>query len=256
MMSYPEQLETQEWSSKRLSILERDNYTCQFCHRKQTECITFGDKNLYVGVDTSHHLTLKDIVLEFMITQESLEQMINYIDLENIKSKARVFDNHIIIGITQDGTIYYALENNLDIFRKNIKQKVYKVVRAKTINYSYVYIYYQNDVDLQQDIELPLFFCSEDMIKLNVHHKHYIVDKKAWEYKDTELITLCDSCHYNIHQCSDVQIYTYRNGLQIAMNYTPCTRCGGVGYFPEYKNIENGICFRCRGNRFEELVNE
>ena len=38
------------------------------------------------------------------------------------------------------------------------------------------------------------------------------------------------------------------------MNFTPCVRCNGMGYFPEYKKIENGICFRCRGARYEELI--
>ena len=26
-----------------------------------------------------------------------------------------------------------------------------------------------------------------------------------------------------------------------------CDRCNGVGRIPEYKHIENGICFKCRG---------
>lgn len=38
------------------------------------------------------------------------------------------------------------------------------------------------------------------------------------------------------------------------MNFTPCKRCAGYGYFPEYKHVENGICFRCGGNRYEELI--
>ena len=27
-----------------------------------------------------------------------------------------------------------------------------------------------------------------------------------------------------------------------------CTRCGGTGYFPQYKRVENGVCFRCWGS--------
>ena len=29
-----------------------------------------------------------------------------------------------------------------------------------------------------------------------------------------------------------------------------CNRCGGTGRLPQYKHVENGICFKCRGNRF------
>lgn len=25
-----------------------------------------------------------------------------------------------------------------------------------------------------------------------------------------------------------------------------CPRCGGTGYLPQYRHIENGICFKCR----------
>lgn len=38
------------------------------------------------------------------------------------------------------------------------------------------------------------------------------------------------------------------------MNYTPCHRCQGVGYISIYKHVQNGICFRCRGQRYEELI--
>jgi len=35
--------------------------------------------------------------------------------------------------------------------------------------------------------------------KLQVHHKHYIAGKMAWEYNDSDLITLCKNCHKKIH---------------------------------------------------------
>ena len=30
-------------------------------------------------------------------------------------------------------------------------------------------------------------------------------------------------------------------------NTVTCPRCGGTGYLPQYRHIENGICFKCRG---------
>jgi|GEM_PF-3079553 len=28
----------------------------------------------------------------------------------------------------------------------------------------------------------------------------------------------------------------------------PCGRCGGSGYLPQYRHVEGGVCFRCRGS--------
>lgn len=35
---------------------------------------------------------------------------------------------------------------------------------------------------------------------LQVHHKEYLVNKKAWEYPNEDLITLCVNCHENEHK--------------------------------------------------------
>ncbi len=37
--------------------------------------------------------------------------------------------------------------------------------------------------------------CGDDESTLHVHHKIYYSDRKPWEYKDSELITLCEGCH-------------------------------------------------------------
>jgi len=35
-----------------------------------------------------------------------------------------------------------------------------------------------------------------------------------------------------------------------------CLRCGGKGFIPEYKHIDNGICFRCRNLSAEDVTLE
>lgn len=35
---------------------------------------------------------------------------------------------------------------------------------------------------------------------------------------------------------------------------TPCPRCGGGGYFPQYKHVDGGRCFRCNGTGFIERL--
>lgn len=37
--------------------------------------------------------------------------------------------------------------------------------------------------------------CNDDESQLQVHHKRYVYGKKVWEYKDSDLITLCNACH-------------------------------------------------------------
>ncbi len=90
---------------------------------------------------------------------------------------------------------------------------------------------------------------------LNVHHRYYIHPRYAWAYDNSALITLCKDCHKLVHFTMAPLIYAKRkDGGFVVMNFTPCFRCNAAGYFPEYKRIENGICFRCRGERFEELI--
>ncbi len=74
----------------------------------------------------------------------------------------------------------------------------------------------------------------------------------AWEYEDSDLITLCEQCHMEVHETSVIPVYTDNGNKK---TFTPCTRCHGAGRFPEYKKIEHGVCFRCRGERYEEKIN-
>ena len=38
---------------------------------------------------------------------------------------------------------------------------------------------------------------------LEVHHLRYIRGKKVWEYGDKDLVTLCESCHQELHHYKD-----------------------------------------------------
>lgn len=37
--------------------------------------------------------------------------------------------------------------------------------------------------------------CADTEETLNVHHKRYVKGKKAWEYNNEDLITICETCH-------------------------------------------------------------
>ena len=92
-------------------------------------------------------------------------------------------------------------------------------------------------------------------VQLHVHHKHYVSGLDPWEYKDSELVTLCEECHSYYHAHCRVPVYKLDgdNNL-VEITYTPCYRCGGAGHFPQYKHVQGGVCFRCHGARYEELI--
>lgn len=91
-------------------------------------------------------------------------------------------------------------------------------------------------------------------VSLHVHHRHYIIGLDPWEYKDTELITLCEDCHQTVHKTEEVPELRLENGILKKVSLTPCYRCGGAGWFREYRHVQGGVCFRCLGGRYEEIV--
>lgn len=86
---------------------------------------------------------------------------------------------------------------------------------------------------------------------LEVHHKCYINCKMPWEYSTDALVTLCNWCHQGVHDTSVIPFYSHTGE---ALGYTPCHRCNGSGSFPEYSHVQSGVCFRCNGARYEELI--
>ncbi len=96
--------------------------------------------------------------------------------------------------------------------------------------------------------------CGRHLPSLNVHHRYYLFEHKAWEYNDEVLVTLCKKCHEFIHIKHCPIVYYQKGDLLIPLNFTPCSRCGGRGYIPEYRHISDGICFRCNGEKYDELI--
>lgn len=252
MMSYPEQLESKEWKSKRTQILLRDNNTCQFCGRQASEFIrseNFNEGRIHnIGIDTNSGTITKDLLeMDSIKSPKEFTEELMGEDGSGIGCQK----NNYILLLTNRMIFVYILNTTISNYHQ--EKGKFKAVRARIHAKHPVYIFFKEEKELNS-LNLPIYYCQEDMVKLNVHHKFYVIGRNAWEYSDDTLVTLCDRCHCNIHKCSDVKVYTTENGKQVTMNYTPCKRCGGVGYFPEYRKVENGICFRCRGNRFEELI--
>jgi hypothetical protein len=91
------------------------------------------------------------------------------------------------------------------------------------------------------------------VLNLHVHHTYYQEGKMPWEYPNDALQTLCWSCHESLHENTKVpHLDVYGNEMG---KLTPCSRCIGMGYFSEYNHIQNGVCFRCQGMKYEERIN-
>ena len=97
-------------------------------------------------------------------------------------------------------------------------------------------------------IFVPKVHVSAKQFSLHVHHKFYVENRLPWEYQDDELITLCNWCHQDLHDREDIIVYS--EDMLRRLMYDACDRCGGAGWFPEYKHVQGGICFKCGGSRY------
>ena len=93
-----------------------------------------------------------------------------------------------------------------------------------------------------------------EAVILHVHHLYYLESKHPWEYANEALITLCNSCHLKTHETEVIPVYRMENESRIKIPVETCSRCYGAGCFPQYKKVENGVCFKCSGSRYTNLT--
>lgn len=103
------------------------------------------------------------------------------------------------------------------------------------------------------------FKCKDCLKKDNsnhIHHEYYLQDKLPWDIEDLALVTLCHKCHISRHQEMKIPVYKvgYNSKTLVSYEKPSCSRCGGTGYLAQYKHVENGICFKCRGNLINKNV--
>lgn len=98
--------------------------------------------------------------------------------------------------------------------------------------------------------------CKEKSSELHVHHNYYIKDSMPWEIEDSALTSLCRNCHSNRHEKDNIYVYRKFNGQLIITShyYLRCPRCNGTGYLPQFKHVEDGICFLCHGSVISETI--
>jgi 5-methylcytosine-specific restriction endonuclease McrA len=104
---------------------------------------------------------------------------------------------------------------------------------------------------LQKEIRIPLHE-EDNPVILHVHHKYYVLNNLPWEYPNEDLITLCHNCHQGLHNETEIDIFTDLSKTK-KVKVTICERCNGSGYLPEFHYYENGICFSCNGEKYQEV---
>lgn len=252
-LSYPEQLETEEWSNVRESILKRDRHFCTRCGLGSSETVNIKGKVITISLNYKYRLSLASVA--------KIYNGIPYNEFAEIGNKTLkicpedwlVDDTwRFYLGVDDYSETLILVAKNEDCPKKETKH-LFEVVRMVLKNGGTIYLMKrESDPIIFDNVPEPRIL--EHRIDLNVHHKYYLFHKRAWEYPDTALVTLCSDCHQITHQEEIVPIYTEENGSLKEMHYTPCHRCNGVGWFPEYSHIQSGVCFRCNGLRFEELI--
>lgn len=259
-ITYPEQLRQPEWQEKRNNILKRDHYQCARCGHSPS-FIQFGEK--YLGYDTTcKSIDCKEIQHISFFNREEHKQLFGYsgIEIRWPRSLSEGCNNFGPVAMTDNGILILlplSIEECESLQRLPIEERraILNQIALITLKSGESYNSFIPKGYILDEIQLKVPFISEFRINLNVHHKYYLFSAKAWEYPDEALVTLCEHCHLQVHEENSIKIYTYdANNQMIDMNYTPCMRCHGAGYFPQWNHIEHGICFRCNGARYEELI--
>lgn len=98
--------------------------------------------------------------------------------------------------------------------------------------------------------------CGEKSLSNHVHHNYYLRDQLPWDIDNSALEVLCFICHRKRHEQETIPVYKNIAGelVEVGRENPRCTRCGGTGRLPQFNHVENGICFKCRGNLINQTV--
>jgi Zn finger protein HypA/HybF involved in hydrogenase expression len=102
---------------------------------------------------------------------------------------------------------------------------------------------------------IPTEVPTDYPIYLHVHHHYYINGKLPWEYPQSALTTLCNSCHKSFHEENPIPVYSDES-MNEELSLTICPKCTGIGHFDEYSHVQGGVCFQCHGAKYLELMDQ
>lgn len=141
---------------------------------------------------------------------------------------------------------------------KGIKEYYWVTIPNKVRRYRNTYI--ENDLLKEFYIidERDFTYTKADTHSfLHVHHQYYIKGTLPWDYEDDCFLTLCVHCHFKLHETETIPVYIINDdGSFDKIDLTPCYRCHGAGILPQFDYYMGGICFRCFGAKFEQLITD
>jgi 5-methylcytosine-specific restriction endonuclease McrA len=238
---YAEWLSDVNWQSKRAKIIAHSAHKCSYCLNKALL------ENLHVGslyrinndINVPSKFLIEDIKDGYRLYIKSFitKNIINVVPIYKYKKLEKEYSYFVFYSIE---------ERNVVAISKNMCDRYILDQELKLLSNP-----------SQSNIQI---FLNEKFLKevnwdymrgLHVHHKYYQENKKPWEYPENATITVCKHCHQFLHETEKIP-FLDKNGRPISL-LTPCIRCNGTGEIYEYKHIESGICFRCRGAKYDEL---
>lgn len=246
-MGYQELLSDSNWQKKRMEILKRDSFRCQNCNNQvyQQEF----ESGLVMGNHVKHGASPNVII--------NGKYFIHIWDIKNdtIQHSLLGLDEASGFKLDRNYIAYYIKKNNnANIFGLRVIEDSKIEINHNVLDIINIGIRGKFSSKTRTVISSPIAETDNwDLVKgLHVHHTYYQKGLLPWEYPDDSLITLCWTCHEKLHQNSTISVYDENGNNLATMHY--CLRCHGAGYFPEYKHVQKGICFRCGGARYEELI--
>lgn len=231
-MTYAEILLSREWREKRLIILHRDKLKCQCCSNREI-------------------LSNLQISQGLLISNSEVNNLCYLLFGHSTNSSS--FSHRTKCFLKKDRTFWQdaIVREHILVYHENILSNIANPIAARRILKQEV-----TYLDSTPIVTNPIRNVDDANwiynITLHVHHSYYKVGLNPWEYDDSALTTLCWSCHEKLH--STIKVPVMDKDDKLITSYTPCTRCHGAGEFPEYRHVENGICFECHGSRYYELM--
>lgn len=237
-MTYKEQLNNDKWKQKRQLILKRDLFRCTNCLNKsliEKYRISLQAIGTYQTGRVIYVIYDKETKNTYRCKTQYEKSFIKELQNLNINLNS-------IIALTAGIGDFTYLISTLIVDKKLDLKNLSKEQRQ---NKQEEYLKWNREETYKK-------FKWIDTKGLHVHHRYYQIDKLAWEYPDEALITLCWNCHELLHRETKIEIRDLQGNYFDVKK--PCQRCFGAGKFPEYSHVQNGICFRCDGNRFENYA--
>lgn len=241
-MSYADELRKPEWKQLRKKILLLSEHKCKKCFNKRFQ------ENLEAGIIFSKNFDLSNRRssnegnkfrgnVYSLIGEEVYDVGLPNLDFNKTYLVFYKEENFsaLICGIKNiDGSKIVKSKQWLNFIKSGNKELVTESSYAeliKPINNSDTWVYTPG---------------------VHIHHTYYQDGLHCWEYPLDSLIAYCCFCHEDIHASQKIP---RRNNLGIEYSeLTLCSRCSGAGEFPEYRHVQDGICFKCKGAMYEELI--